>query len=128
MTLQERIAEAKSWYHQEIKGTVNYLQSTRKDSILIENEPLWDKIQTEVLTDQTLAIVVPVKTNLYDITRRSGELHLVISYNDATRDFKLLNQFKAKVRIQPALQPLNFIISLFLKKREVILKKRRFKQ
>lgn len=44
MTLQERIAEAKSWYHQEIKGTVNYLQSTRKDSILIENEPLWDKI------------------------------------------------------------------------------------
>lgn len=96
MTLQERIAEAKSWYHQEIKGTVNYLQSTRKDSILIENEPLWDKIQTEVLTDQTLAIVVPVKTNLYDITRRSGELHLVISYNDATRDFKLLNQFKAK--------------------------------
>ncbi len=96
MTLQEQIADAKSWYKGETKGTLNYLQSTKKDSILINNEPLWDKVQTEILSDQTLALVVPVKTNLYDITRRNGKMHLVISYQDDRRDFKLLNSFKAK--------------------------------
>jgi len=41
MTLQDKIADAKSWYQQETKGNVNYLQSTRKDSILIQNELLF---------------------------------------------------------------------------------------
>ncbi len=118
MTLQEKIADAKSWYQQETKGTVNYLQSTRKDSILINNEPLWDKVRTEVLTDQTLAIVVPVKTNLYDIARKNGELNLVISYNEAGRDFKLLNRFKVKNTDTTLLTTLELYNLAFAKEQE----------
>ncbi len=123
MTLEEKIADAKFWYQQETKGTVNYLQSTKKDSILINNEPLWDKVQTEVLTDQTLAIIVPVKTNLYDIAHKNGELNLVISYNGTAKDFKLLNRFKVKNTDTTRLTTLELYNLAFEKEKENSIKK-----
>ncbi|TCD27280.1 hypothetical protein EZ456_08745 [Pedobacter psychrodurus] len=106
LTLQEKIADAKNWYINQAKNTSNHLSTNEGDSILIKNEPEWDKIQTEILEDQSLAIVIPVKTNLYELSQKEGELNLVISYKDSDKKFKMLNHFKENVSDTVKLSPL----------------------
>lgn len=115
LSLQEKVEDAKQCFLEQTKSTTNYLSNREGDSLLIRNEPNWNEVKTEILDDQSVAIILPVKTNLYELSARQGELNLVINYNADGKKYRMLNRFKNTITDTIKLSPLDLYYLAFPK-------------
>jgi hypothetical protein len=93
LPVKDKIANAKLYYLKQIQKTTNYLKSNHGNSIKISLHPLWDQVETIELGDNTLAITLPVQTDLYKRTKKDGSLYLVMSDKAGIIQFKFINRF-----------------------------------
>lgn len=93
LTIEQKIENAKKWYEQEVAQSKGYLKSDAGDSVKLIQELLWDKVETTILTDQSLVITVPIKSNLIKLGIGLNNQNLVINYKDDLIQSKIVNVF-----------------------------------
>ncbi|WP_231490987.1 hypothetical protein [Pedobacter sp. Leaf170] len=58
------------------------------------------------MNEQSLILTVPIKTNLFDLTNKKGQLYLVIKVENDLRRYQILNLFKENLSDTTSLTPL----------------------
>jgi len=106
--------ETKEWYSQLPQGQ-SYIKSSRGDSAIIIQEPQWQQSHVTEVEGKSL-IVVPVETNLFEITGKEGVLNLVIIKVNNTYQYKIVNVFAKGINDQVNLSPSQFYDLAFSKK------------